>query len=76
MLYLYMYMNLCIYRRDRRQTKQFCFLDADCLVVGESQRNVFKSVLKAKYVILKLKNLLLSIIMKISSSYKKKKRIQ
>ena len=22
---------------DRRQTKQFCFLDADCLVVGESQ---------------------------------------
>ena len=22
---------------DRRQTKQFCFLDADCLLVGESQ---------------------------------------
>ena len=22
---------------DKRQTKQFCFLDADCLVAGESQ---------------------------------------
>ena len=22
---------------DRRQTKQFCFLDADCLVVGKAR---------------------------------------
>ena len=28
---------------DRRQTKQFCFLDADCLVVGESQSSSRRS---------------------------------
>ena len=27
----------------RRQTKQFCFLDADCLVVGESQSSSRRS---------------------------------
>ena len=29
---------------DRRLTKQFCFLDADCLVVGESQGSSQRSV--------------------------------
>ena len=28
---------------DRRQTKQFCFLDADCLVVGKSQSSSRRS---------------------------------
>ena len=28
---------------DRRQTKQFCFLDADCLVVGERQSSSRRS---------------------------------
>ena len=29
---------------DRRQTKQFCFSDADCLVLGESQSRSRRSV--------------------------------
>ena len=28
---------------DRHQTKEFCFLDADCLVVGESQSSSRRS---------------------------------
>ena len=32
--------------RDRRQTKQFCFLDADCLVVGENQGSSRRSAWK------------------------------
>ena len=28
---------------DRRRTKQFCFLNADCLVVGESQSSSRRS---------------------------------
>ena len=34
---------LYILTGDRRQTKQFCFLDADCLVVGESQSSSRRS---------------------------------
>ena len=32
--------------RDRRQTKQFCFLDADCLVVGENKGSSRRSAWK------------------------------
>ena len=35
--------SLFLLTGDRRQTKQFCFLDADCLVVGESQSNSRRS---------------------------------
>ena len=36
-------LNLYLLTGDRRQTKQFCFLDADCLVVGESQSSSRRS---------------------------------
>ena len=29
--------NYYVLTEDKRQAKQFCFLDADCLVVGKSQ---------------------------------------
>ena len=37
-------LHVLVLTGDRRQTKQFCFLDADCLVVGESQSSSRRSV--------------------------------
>ena len=39
----YHFQNISLLTGDRRQTKQFCFLDADCLVVGESQSSSRRS---------------------------------